>query len=208
MTPRQLAFLGFGILVVAPLLYFVFRSDVAITNYPPKNQKVVAFGDSLIEGVGSTAKNDFVSMVGKKLGIEIINKGKSGDTTETALARMGDVLVEEPGIIIMLLGGNDVLRRVPKKETFENLSTIIEHFQNAGAVVILLGVRGGILGDGYEKDYRNLAKKYNTAYVSNILDGLITKPQYMYDGIHPNDQGYAIVADRVAPVLQKILRPI
>ncbi len=204
MTPRQLAFLGFAILVIAPLLYFVFRSDTTITNYPPKNQKVVAFGDSLIEGVGSTSGNDFVSVLGRKLGIEIVNKGKSGDTTAMALLRMDDVLALEPGIIIVLLGGNDFLRRVPKKETFENLSIIIERFQNTGAVVVLLGVRGGILGDGYEKDYSGLAKKYSTAYVSNILDGLITKPEYMYDSIHPNDSGYLLIANRVILELQNL----
>ncbi len=206
MTPRQLAFLGFAILLLMPAMYFVFRGDEKITNYPPKNQKVVAFGDSLVEGVGSILGNDFVSVVGRKLDIEIVNKGKSGDTTKTALARVDDVLAEEPGIVIVLLGGNDALRRIPKKETFENLSTIIERFQTAGAVVVLLGVRGGILSDGYEEDYNELSKKYHTAYVSNVLDGLIGNTKYMYDGIHPNDAGYSIIADRVEPALQKVIR--
>ncbi len=220
MTPRQLAFLGFAILLLMPLAYFAFRDDVKITNYPPRNQKVVAFGDSLIEGVGSSPGNDFVSVVGRSIGVEIVNKGKGGDTTESALVRVGDVLAEESGIVILLLGGNDALRRGAvaskrltrhdpagsKKETFENLSTIIERFQGAGAVVVLLGVRGGILSDGYEEDYQALSKKYNTAYVSDVLDGLIGNAKYMYDGIHPNDAGYTIIADRVAPVLQKLLQ--
>ncbi len=206
MTFRHLAFLGFAILVIAPFSYFIFWDDEKITNYPTKNKKVVAFGDSLVEGVGSTAGNNFVSVVGRRLGFEIVNKGKSGDTTETALTRVGDVLAEEPGIVIVLLGGNDVLRRIPKKETFQNLSTIIERFQGAGAVVVLLGVRGGILGDGYEGDYRALSKKYRTAYVPNILDGLIGNTKYMYDGIHPNDAGYSIIADRLVEVLKKLIR--
>ncbi len=205
MTSRQLAFLGFAILLLVPAMYFVFQSDTIITNYPPKNQKVVAFGDSLIEGVGSTAGNDFVSVLGRKFNIEIVNKGKSGDTTVSGLVRIDEVLAEEPGIVIMLLGGNDVLRRVSKKETFKNLSTIIERFQNDGAVVVLLGVQGGLLSDGYESDYHALSKKYRTAYVPNILDGLISNTKYMYDGIHPNDAGYSIIADRVAPVLQKVM---
>ncbi len=206
MTPRQLAFLGFAILLLMPLTYFIFRGDEKITNYPTKNQKVVAFGDSLIEGVGSTSGNDFVSLVGRKLGIEIVNKGKSGDTTGMALARVDDVLAEDSGIVIVLLGGNDALRRIPKKETFENLSTIIERFQGAGAVVVLLGVRGGILSDGHEGDYSALSKKYSTAYVPNVLDGLIGDARYMYDSIHPNDAGYSIIADKVVPVLQKVIQ--
>lgn len=206
MTPRQLAFLGLAVLLLIPVLYLVLRSDEKITNYPPKNQKVIAFGDSLTEGVGSTAGNDLVSAIGQRLGVEIVNNGKSGDTTETALGRIQEILPEEPGIVILLLGGNDIIRRISKKETFENLSTIIERFQNAGAVVVLLGVRGGILGDGYEGDYHNLAKKYHTAYVSNVLDGLIGNTKYMYDSVHPNDAGYSVIANRVASTLKEVMR--
>lgn len=206
MSARQFAFMGLTLLILIPSAYFIFRSDEKITNYPPKNQKVVAFGDSLVFGVGASAGNDFVSVVSQRLGVEIINKGKSGDTTGEALARVDEVLALEPGVVIVLLGGNDVLRRIPKKETFKNLSLIIERLQSAGAVVFLLGVRGGILSDGYESDYHTLAKKYHTAYVSDVLSGLIGNTKYMYDGIHPNDQGYSLVADRVTPVLQKIMQ--
>ena len=205
MTTRQWAFLGLAVLILIPILYFVFRHGDTITNYPPKNQTIVAFGDSLVEGVGSTPGNDFVSVVGRTLGVTIINKGRSGDTTADGLARINDVLTEDPGIVIVLLGGNDALRRVPKTETFANLGMIIERLQSRGAIVVLLGVRGGILGDGYAGAFEALAKKYHTAYVSNVLEGLITNQQYMYDGIHPNDRGYIIVAERVAKVLKTVL---
>lgn len=206
MSTRQVAFLGFAILILVPVLYFVFRGGETITNYPPKNQTIVAFGDSLVEGVGARAGNDFVSVTERALGVTIINKGKSGDTTADGLMRIDEVLAENPGIVMVLLGGNDALRRVPKKETFANLGIIVERLQASGAVVVVLGVRGGILGDGYVGDYETLAKKYHTAYVSNVLEGLITNPKLMYDGIHPNDQGYAIVAERVVKVLQDVLR--
>ncbi|OHA83818.1 MAG: hypothetical protein A2937_01970 [Candidatus Yonathbacteria bacterium RIFCSPLOWO2_01_FULL_47_33b] len=205
MSTRQVAFLGFAILILAPILYLVFRGD-RITNYPPKNQTIVAFGDSLVEGVGSTAGNDFVSVVERTLGVSIANKGKSGDTTANGIARVDEVLAEDPGIVIVLLGGNDALRRISKQETFANLGTIIERFQSAGAVVVLLGVRGGILGDGYANEFEALAETYHMPYVSNVLEGLITNPKLMSDGIHPNDQGYAIVAERVIEILQEVLR--
>lgn len=206
MTPQRYAFLGFALLVSTPFLYFVFRGDAPIKNFPPKNHTVVAFGDSLVEGVGATAGNDFSSELGRNLGISIINKGKSGDTTATGLLRLQSVLDENPGIVLVLLGGNDVIRRVPKTETFNNLGIIIERFEASGAIVILLGVRGGILGDGYEEDYRNLANKYQALYVSNVLEGLITNPDLMYDGIHPNDKGYQIIADRITPILGGVLK--
>lgn len=206
MTSKHFAFLGFALLVLVSFAYFIVYRDDEITNYPPRSQRVIAFGDSLVEGVGSIREGGFVSIVARRLGVEIVNKGKAGDTTEMGLSRVDEVLASEPGIVILLLGGNDVLRRIPKATTFQNLGMIIEKLQSSGAVVVLLGVRGGILGDGYEGDYDALAKKYHTVYVPNVLEGLIGNTEYMYDGIHPNDEGYRLIAERVAPALNSVLR--
>ncbi len=72
--------------------------------------------------------------------------------------------------------------------------------------MVLLGVRGGLLFDSYEGGYEELSEKYQTAYVSNVLDGLITDRKYMSDGVHPNDLGYAIIANRVTPALEDVLK--
>ena len=124
-----------------------------------------------------------------------------------ALERLPTVLEEVPNpkVAIIILGGNDYLRKVPKVETFSNLTKIITEFQNRGAVVLLLGVRGGLIKDNYEGEYRALAESLGAAYVSNILKGLITNREFMYDSIHPNDIGYRMIADRVEPVLLRIV---
>jgi lysophospholipase L1-like esterase len=106
----------------------------------------------------------------------------------------------------VLLGGNDYLRRVPKENTFENLAKIIEKIQSRGAIVLLLGVRGGLLGDQYDSSFEDLAKRYHTAFVSNVLDGLLGRSEYMSDEIHPNDSGHRIIADRAYPVLGGLIR--
>lgn len=194
-----------GVVAILAGLYFLWGDRENVPRVATPNPKIVAFGDSLIEGVGATPGNDLASVVGRTLGVEIVNKGKRGDTTTAGLSRIDEVLLEEPQVVIILFGGNDVLRRVSKKTTFENLGTIIERLQGKGAVVLLLGIQGGVLGDGYEADYRALAKKYNTAYVSNVLKNLVGNSDYMSDIIHPNDRGYAEIALRVAPVLGKMI---
>jgi acyl-CoA thioesterase I len=188
-------------------LYYLFSKDnnVVIVNYPPKNEVIVAFGDSLVEGVGASPQDNFVALLSKELGKPIINLGKSGDTTKSALARLDEIKKHDPGIVMVLLGGNDALRRVPKTETKENLSAIIEELQNAGAIVILLGVQSGIFGDSYDEMFEELSRKSGTAYVSNVLQGLIGKPEFMYDTIHPNGKGYARIAERVLPVIKELL---
>ena len=109
-------------------------------------------------------------------------------------------------VVMVLLGGNDYLNRVSKDDTLSNLTMIIKRMQAEGAVVILLGVRGGLLYDSYEKDYRDLAKALGAAYVSNVLDGIFGNPAYMEDIIHPNEAGHELIADRVQPVLEELLK--
>lgn len=172
-----------------------------VTNWPPKNETIVAFGDSLVEGVGAKEGNDFVSLLSEKLGRPVVNLGTSGDTTRDGLARLDDVLQKDPGLVLLLFGGNDYLRRIEESETRDNLAVIIERLQAEGSAVMLLGVRGGVLRDSRKAMYKDLSREYETLYMENVLDGLLGNPDYMYDTIHPNDRGHRIIADRLYKIL-------
>ncbi len=171
-----------------------------------EEKTIVAFGDSLVLGFGSTEGNDFVSLLSKKVGEPILNLGKNGDTTETALTRIESATKANPDIVIILLGGNDYLRQVPQSQTFENLGRIVKTFQDNGAAVIILGVRGGVLKDTYEENFKNFAKDYGAAYVPNVLDELIGNTEFMSDAVHPNNAGYEKIAEKVQPVLEDLLK--
>lgn len=195
------------ILISAGILLFVLfnKENTTIKNYPPKNYTVVAFGDSLIRGVGATEGSDFISLLTKETGIPIENLGVPGDTTRLAINRIDSAINRDPGIVILLLGGNDALRGITKDETVKNLDFIIKKLQENGALVILLGIKGGLIDDPYKEMFEYLSKENGTFYVSNVLDGLFGKPKYMSDPIHPNNEGYKIISNRVLPILQKAL---
>jgi len=189
---------------LAGVLWYFFILGYDIKNYPPQNETIVAYGDSLVSGVGSDT-GGFVSLLSQKLGVPIINLGMPGDTTASGYARIETVKAKQPGIVVVLLGGNDALRKVPIEDTFLNLEKIITELQKDGAVIVLLGVRGGLLSDPYEKKYKELAERTGSAYVPNILKGLITRQEYMADALHPNDKGYAIIADSVYETLEPLV---
>jgi acyl-CoA thioesterase-1 len=198
----------FILIIVASVGYFyVYLPFFAQTKGPgvfiPK--KIVAYGDSLIQGVGATEGHDFISVLENRIGTHIINKGKSGDTTAAGLARIDDVLAEKPDMVIVLFGGNDALQKVPIEQTFNNLDTIINTLQTAHAQVVLLGIKGGLLGDPYESKFKALAKKYNVTYIPNILDGILGKQNLMFDTVHPNDSGYAKISDRVYATIKPLI---
>jgi acyl-CoA thioesterase-1 len=197
---------GIVLLIIAACIagiYYFFRTPTQdVANTHSQGQAIIAFGDSLTAGVGATEGNDYVTVLSQKLGVPVINLGVSGDTTKSALNRVSDVFTLNPKIVIILLGGNDAIQKVPKEETFSNLKTIIEAFQNNGSMTVLVGIQGGLFTDKYQSDFYDLAKETKSLYIPSILSGIIGKDDYMSDPIHPNDRGYAIIAERIYQALK------
>lgn len=206
----KISYILFGglMLVIGGLLVFwYFSRDWEIKNYPSsKSGPVLMFGDSLVEGVGATAGNTLPDQLGKLLGTEILNYGVSGDTTRDGLARLGPALKENPKVAIVLLGGNDFLKKIPREETFQNLEKIVVAFQAQGAITVVVGVRSGIVSGGADKEYEALAKKTGSIYVSDVLSGVFAHSDLMSDALHPNDRGYQQIAERLTPLLSKYLK--
>lgn len=203
---RSRLFIPYAIILLIVGSYFFFTRPETILNSELKTARIVAFGDSLVAGVGSSEGNDFASLLSKRINQPIINLGKSGDTTLSALDRIQEVLSEKPTLVIILLGGNDYLRQVPIDTTFKNLGKIIDTVRNNNSEVLLLGVRGGLLKDTYNAKFKSFAKEKNVTFVPNVLDGLIGNKKYMFDTIHPNDAGYVKVADKVEQTLREVLK--
>lgn len=201
---KKIPIIALAAAVIAGFL-FIMGGTGDIANYPPDGDAIVMFGDSLVEGVGATRGNDLPSLISRGLGLPVGNLGVSGNTTADGAARIDELLKSDPDIAIILLGGNDALRKVPIEETEANLRQIVSAVQARGAVVLLLGVRGGILNDPYDDMYERIAEDTGSAHVSNVLKGLFADSRYMADAIHPNDQGYAMIAERVIPVVRDLL---
>ncbi len=72
-------------------------------------------------------------------------------------------------------------------------------------MVVLIGVQGGLIGSSYQKEFDRVAEKTESLYVPDILDGLIGNPKYMSDAIHPNNAGYALIAEKVYQALTPYL---
>ena len=173
-----------------------------------KGRVVVAFGDSLTSGVGADDTSDnYVAYLAQSLGITVINKGKGGDTTTKALARIqSDILNLEPQptVAIVLLGGNDIFRGITKETTEQNLKRIVDLIKKDGMKVVLVGLSRVYFPD-YEVMIRNIAFQQGVNYVSAVLDGIINAEELMNDLKHPNADGYKLIAERIEPTLERVL---
>jgi lysophospholipase L1-like esterase len=204
MRPRILL-VAVGV-TIAALVTWLLGARGPEAARPTSGERIIAFGDSLVQGVGASPGRDMVSILSRRLGVPIVNAGRSGDTTGAALARLDSaVLSRNPRIVMVLLGGNDMLRRVPRATMFENLDAIVTRIRARGAAVILVSVEIGF-GTGVDgRSYEELAERTSSALVRDVLDGIFGRQALMADGIHPNDRGYEIVADRIEPALRDLV---
>jgi lysophospholipase L1-like esterase len=205
---RRIWLLAAAVAALISLAVWVYWPVASGPARPTAGDQVIAFGDSLVQGVGASPGQDLVSVLSRRLRVPIINAGRSGETTASALTRLdGAVLSRRPRVVLVVLGGNDLLRRFPHEETVENLETIVTRIRDRGAAVVLATVEIGFLSGGDGDAYEALADRTAAALVPDILGGILGRRDLMADGIHPNDRGYALMADRIEPALRSLVEP-
>ena len=180
--------------------------DRNIKNIGSQGRNIICFGNSLTSGVGASPGNDYPSVLVKNIEFPVINAGRAGDTTEDGLRRIvQDVLNRDPRLVIVQFGGNDFLRGIPKEKTLKNLDKIVKNIQDAGAMVVLVEVRTTLIGDQYLPGFKKIAKQRAAYLIPDVLKGIMTNPNLKSDHIHPNDEGYEIMAARILKAIKSLL---
>lgn len=195
----------FTVTAVILLTFFFYPSSYEIKNADPTGETIICFGDSLTYGTGSEKGMDYPSQLSRLIGIEVFNAGVPGDTTATALNRIDEIIGMNPRIVLITLGGNDLKNRVRKEMVFKNLEKLITIIQNNGALVILGGIDVPFWGRGFNKVYVELSEKTGSVLIQNVFKDILGEPRLMSDTIHPNSQGYTIMANHFYKALQPYL---
>lgn len=179
-----------------------------------KPLRVVALGDSLTSGYQLPKGDDYPSQLQTALradGLDVVveNAGVSGDTTEAGLARLeGAIKGDKPDLVIVALGGNDMLRSVDPKITAQNLRSILQSLKDKKIPAVLFGMRApafqvpAAYRTAFNKIYPDLADEFDVELYPFFLDGVILNPQLnLGDGIHPNSQGIAIMVKKTQQLI-------
>jgi acyl-CoA thioesterase-1 len=183
-------------------------------------KNILFFGDSLTAGYGlrNAALESFPALIGQKidaarLNYKVINAGLSGDTTSGGLKRIDYWTSQSVSVFVLELGINDILRRVPLQSTHDNLQAIIDKVtaKYPRVKMAMMGMEIPVFlhaqaAEQFKAIYKKLADKNQMALVPFFLDGVAGKANLnLTDHIHPNAEGYKIIADKVWPVIQKLL---
>jgi len=165
---------------------------------------IVAFGDSLTYGTGADPAQAYPVVLAGLTGRTVINAGVPGETTAGGLARLPAVLDEhKPRLVLLCLGGNDMLRRVPEAETVNNLRLLVRTARAAGAEVVLIGVPEPRLFSGTAPFYETLARELQLPLEQTAFAKVLKDNRLKADPIHANAAGYQVVAEILAEFLRE-----
>jgi len=193
------------------------KKPLATPQIKSDKPKIVAFGDSLTAGFGLLEKESYPYLLQEKLkadgfDYEVVNAGVSGDTSIGGLERIDWVLeMDNVQILILELGANDLLRRMPVDKMKKNLAQIIEKAQAKKITVLLCGMLAPPnVGAQYQRDYQmvfpDLASEYKVKFLPFLLENVaLNKDLNQADGIHPNAEGEKIMTENVYKALKPML---
>ncbi len=202
------------IVAVATLLLVCLGTIAAQAQTAPV--KLAILGDSLAAGYGLAPAQAFPARLQAALkekghDVTVLNHGVSGDTSAGGVERIDWMMADKPDIVMVELGGNDMLRAIDPANTERNLDTIITRLKQAGAKVWLVGMMaprnyGAEYVQQFDGLYRKLADKHGVPLYPFFLDGVaqdaaLNQP----DGIHPNAKGVDVIVERILPFVTKNL---
>ena len=180
--------------------------------------KIVAFGDSLTAGFGLAEDESYPYLLQKRLEAdgyryEVLNAGVSGDTTLGGLERIDWALGQDNvEILVLALGGNDLLRRMPVDSMRANLAAMLQKAKDRNIKVLFCGMLApSNVGSDYQTQFVStfpaLAKEFDVAFMPFILKDVALDPELnQVDGIHPNADGAKIMMENIFEQLRPLLR--
>jgi acyl-CoA thioesterase-1 len=178
---------------------------------------ILILGDSISAAYNMEISQSWPSLLQDRLqqdgyAYEVFNSSISGETTQGGITRLPRLLEKhQPGIVVIELGGNDGLRGLPIEVTQQNLSSMIELSQQAGARVVLAEMRippnyGRSYTEKFNQTYTMLEENYGVTLLPFILQDIALEPGMMQtDGIHPSIEAQPIILDKLWAVLSQLL---
>ena len=186
---------------------------------PDPRPKIIAFGDSLTSGFGIPERErSYPALLQKRLDAEgysykVLNHGQGGDTSQQGLDRLYLATgIGSAEILIVEFGANDAAQNVPVETVRANLDQILTRIAATNKRVLLCGIRPPegkdvAYSNGFAAMFRELAQVHNVELLEDFMKDVAGEPSHLLaDGIHPNESGTRIIADRVFDSLWPLLK--
>lgn len=164
---------------------------------------ILAFGDSLTFGTGSKKDESYPAVLEQLSGYRVINAGIPGEKTPAGLQRLSATLDRHsPQLLLLCHGGNDMLRKQSMERMQSNLEQMITLARERGIQVVLLGVpQPALFGLESAETYYRVAQESGVPLEDEIIPEVLSDNALKSDQIHPNTEGYRLIAEAVYELL-------
>lgn len=168
-----------------------------------RNATVLAFGDSLTSGYGADTEQAYPALLQTLISRTVINAGVPGEISREGLRRLPALLNQyRPDLVIICHGGNDILRRLDLQQTSDNIQRMIELSHSNGAQVVLVGVPEYGVFLSSAAFYTELAEANRLPIENDVISDVLKRAALKADRVHPNADGYAVIAERLSVMLK------
>lgn len=184
-------------------LLFVACSDRL--ELPPlaSDDVILAFGDSLTNGMGASAEESYPAVLAELSGRQVINEGIPGEVSAEGLRRLPGVLQEyQPQLLILCHGGNDLLQQMDPARMEANVRGMIRLALDQNIPVVLLGVPKPGLFLASAEVYKNIAASTGVIFIEDLIPDILSDKALKSDTVHPNKAGYRMMAETIYKMLQ------
>jgi acyl-CoA thioesterase-1 len=211
-TPRQIPTRRAGLAAFAAALL-----APRLATAGPREPVITLLGDSITAGYGLPAADALPAQLSAalaKLGVhgQVRGAGVSGDTTADGLARVDFSVRPDTDLVLVELGGNDLLQGVEPAVIKANLTAIVRRLKARRIKVAMTGLRAPpAIGQNYAKAFDAVfpavAHAEGVALYPNLLAGVGGERALLQgDGIHPNAAGVKIIAGPLAAFLARAIK--
>lgn len=166
----------------------------------PTGSTVIALGDSLTYGYGASPETTYPKILADLSKWRVINAGVNGDTSADVLARVDEITKQNPDLVLLGVGGNDVLQRVQSDTTRANITATIDTLKSKNIDVVLIAEphlsTSALFGRASDNPlYEAIAEAEGIPLYSDGWSTVLSDDDLKSDRIHANAAGYKQFAE-------------
>ena len=193
--------------LIACLFAFLVACSSSQPSLSPlaKDAVILAYGDSLTFGTGANSDTEsYPAVLAQLTQRRVVNAGIPGEVSSEGLERLTSMLEQhQPDLVVLCHGGNDLIRRLDKRQLQNNLNQMIELIKQHNAQVVMIAVPTLGLGLTVPDLYPQVELQHQLPIEMDVLVDVESQPALKSDPIHPNAEGYRIMANQIYHLLQQ-----
>lgn len=164
--------------------------------------RLLLVGDSVTAGIGGAAEITWPRMLQERYGIDVVDPSMAGAKVRDAAEKQATKLGDDPGLVLLEIGGNDLLSRTPLDRFEHDLGALLRGVARPNRTLVMLELPTPPFHAGYTRIQRRLAREHDVVLIPRrYFVGVIRDPSATLDSVHLSPDGQTRMAAMLGAVL-------